>query len=355
MSSTKQATPHPAVWGVLFLPFGATAGYVSVALAFLGKQRGLADGSIAALVAAWLLPQTWKFFWAPVSDLTFTRRGWHLVANFASSATLVAVGLAPLAPESIGALEALIFVNGFAVSFLGMATEGLLAHTATAAQRGRASGWLQAGNLGGSGVGGGLALAIATRIGSAGAAVALGVGLLCCSLPLLWIGEPAREGGGGATKAVAEVGRDLWRTIVASRIGILTLLLCILPVGSGAASGLFAAIADRWATPSDTVALLTGILAGVVSAVGCLAGGWLSDAMDRKFAYALTGFALATAALGMWAAPRTPATFGFFTLLYSFGSGVAYGAFTGFVLEVIGKGAAATKYNALAAVSNLPI
>jgi hypothetical protein len=57
----------------------------------------------------------------------------------------------------------------------------------------------------------------------------------------------------------------------------------------------------------------------------------------------------------MYLGPRTQVGYGLFTLSYQFGSGVAYGAFTGFVLEVIGRGAAATKYNALASLSNIPI
>jgi hypothetical protein len=43
------------------------------------------------------------------------------------------------------------------------------------------------------------------------------------------------------------------------------------------------------------------------------------------------------------------------TLVYTFGSGLSYAAFSAFVLEAIGKGAAATKYNGLASLSNVPI
>jgi hypothetical protein len=41
--------------------------------------------------------------------------------------------------------------------------------------------------------------------------------------------------------------------------------------------------------------------------------------------------------------------------VYTFTSGLCYAAFSAFVLEVIGQGAAATKYNALASLSNVPI
>jgi MFS family permease len=103
------------------------------------------------------------------------------------------------------------------------------------------------------------------------------------------------------------------------------------------------------------VALYTGLLAGLVSAVGCLAGGWLSDQMDRKRAYAATGVFLAVIAIAMAVGPHNEVGYAVFTLAYQFGSGLAYGAFTGFVLEAIGRGAVATKYNALASLSNIPI
>ena len=69
----------------------------------------------------------------------------------------------------------------------------------------------------------------------------------------------------------------------------------------------------------------------------------------------LSGLGLAAVAVAMSLAPKTAVTYAIFTLGYQAAGGVAYGAFTGFVLEVIGTGAAATKYNALASLSNIPI
>ncbi len=155
--------------------------------------------------------------------------------------------------------------------------------------------------------------------------------------------------------ALRDVLVDLWDTIVRSRSGLLAMILCFLPVGAAAATGLFAAIAGRWNTSADAVALYTGVLGGVVAAVGCLAGGWLSDQMDRKRAYAVAGAFLAVVAIAMALGPHNQAGYAVFTLAYQFGSGLAYGAFTGFVLEAIGRGAVATKYNALASLSNIPI
>lgn len=340
---------------VLFLPFGATSGFVSVTIGYTARQQGLGDAAIAELIAINLLPHTFKFLWAPIPDTTFSRRGWYLVSNILSTITLIALGLVPVRSDTTALLKLLIFVNGLAITFLGMAVEGLLANVVTDRQRGSASGWLQAGNLGGVGIGGGVALWLAQRIGVSGAFLIAALGLMMCSLALRKIHEPARSGHESIIGALRAVIVDLWQTILRSRTGLLAMILCFLPVGSAAASSLFAALADRWNTSADAVALFTGILAGIVSAIGCMAGGWLSDRMDRKIAYAVAGFFLAVVAIAMYLGPRNEAGYGIFTLSYQFASGVAYGAFTGFVLEAIGRGAAVTKYNALASLSNIPI
>lgn len=340
---------------LLFLPFGATSGFVMVTIGYLAKQQGLGDAAIAGLVAINIFPHTFKFFWAPLPDTLFTRRRWYLASNIVSSITLIAVGFVPVSPETVDTLRTLIFVNAVAVTFLGMATEGLMANYVSADERGTASGWLQAGNLGGAGVGGGLALYLAQHLGAPAAFTILAVALLGCSFGLIGIDEQVRQVHRSLAASLRDVIVDLWDTIVRSRSGLLAMILCFLPVGAAAAAGLFAAIAGRWNTSAEAVALYTGVLGGLVSAVGCLAGGWLSDQMDRKRAYAVAGAFLAIVAIAMAFGPHNQAGYAVFTLAYQFGSGLAYGAFTGFVLEAIGRGAVATKYNALASLSNIPI
>ena len=340
---------------ILFLPFGATSGFVMVTIGYLAKQQGLGDAAIAGLVAINTLPHTFKFFWAPLPDTLFTRRAWYLVSNVVSTLSLIALAFVPIRNDTLQALRTLIVINSVAVTFLGMAVEGLLAHVVADDERGSASGWLQAGNLGGAGLGGGLALALAQRLGAQSAFTIVAIALLGCSLALRFVPEPHRPPHGTLLQGFRSVITDLRDTIFQTRTGLLAMILCFLPAGAAAAVALFAAMADRWSTSADEVALYTGILGGVVAAVGCLAGGWLSDRMDRKTAYALTGFFLAAVAVGMYLGPRNSLGYGVFTLSYQFGSGLAYGAFTGFVLEAIGRGAAATKYNALASLSNIPI
>jgi MFS transporter, PAT family, beta-lactamase induction signal transducer AmpG len=326
-----------------------------VTIAYTARQQGLGDAAIAELVAISLLPHTFKFLWAPIPDTTFSRRGWYLVSNIISTITLIMLGLVPVRADTTSLLKLPIFINSFAITFLGMAVEGLLANVVTEKQRGSASGWLQAGNLGGAGIGGGVALWLAQRIGVSGAFVIAALALMTCSMALLKVHEPKRVSHESIAVALRGVILDLWHTIVRSRTGLLAMILCFLPVGAAAATNLFAAMADRWNTSADAVALFNGVLAGIAAAIGCMVGGWLSDRMDRKVAYAVAGSFLAIIAVAMYLGPRNAAGYGIFTLSYQFGSGVAYGAFTGFVLEAIGRGAAATKYNVLASLSNIPI
>lgn len=341
------------------MPFGATYGFVAVTLAFILKEQGLDDETIGGLVALNTLPHTWKFFYAPITDVTLSRKTWYMLSNLGACAAVLAMLFVPVDKGNLFLLGTLIVITAVSISFLGMAVEGLMAYATPPEHRGRAAGWFQAGNLGGAGVGGGIALLIAENVSLELAIIATAVIYGSCNFALLFCPNAPRVGVDGSfgkrvVGSAVEVAKDLW-SVIASRRGIVALILCFLPIGSGAASGLFGAIASRWDADAELVALLTGTLGGVVSAIGCIVGGLLSDRMRRAMAYALSGFMLALVAVGMALAPQNVAMYAVFTLLYMFATGIAFACFTGFVLEIIGAGAAATKYNAFASLSNIPI
>jgi len=208
---------------LLFLPFGATSGFVSVTIGYLAKQQGLGDAAIAGLVAINTLPHTFKFFWSPLPDMTFSRRSWYLVSNVVSTITLIGLAFVPIRNDTMQMLRTLIVLNSAAITFLGMAVEGLLAHVVTNEERGVASGWLQAGNLGGAGLGGGLALFLAQRIGAQAAFTTVAVALLGCSIGLKFVPEPRLPRDGRLGEAFLSVLQDLKETIFQSRAGLLRL------------------------------------------------------------------------------------------------------------------------------------
>src|SRR5262249_36921765 len=152
--------------------------------------------------------------------------------------------------------------------------------------KGRASGWYQAGMATGSGCGGGAALWLSEQL-PAGWMVGAVVGgaMLGSALPLLWLAEPPKMGH-GLFAAMRALGKDL-KTIALSRTGILGILICLSPVGAGAATNYFGPNADAWHTSANVVAVVTGVLGGLITAVGAVAGGWLSDRTGRLRGYAI--------------------------------------------------------------------
>jgi len=347
---------HPSVLMLLIAPFGVLSGYLVVTLAYVLAHAGLKVEQIAGLVALSYVPHTWKFLWAPIADTTLTRKGWYLIGIVVTTLTMAWTGFIPADGGHLRALSVLILVSNFAVTLVGMSTESLMAHGSTEEDQGRASGWFQAGNLGGQGIGGGIGLMLAQRLPAPWmASGALAVGCLACTVGLLLMPEPVNTiRGSGIGASLVNVGRDIW-TVAKSRRGFLALLICFLPIGSGAASNLWAAVSKDWSASADVVALVTGVLGGVVMAAGCLVGGFICDRMHRKKAYALFGVMQAGCATAMAVAPHTPMSYIVFTMVYAFITGFTYAGFTAVVLEAMGLGAAATKYNLYASLSNFPI
>jgi MFS family permease len=347
---------HPSVFLFLIVPFGAMGGYLSVAIGYQLTQAGVSVEQVAELVAFSYIPQTWKFLWAPVADTTLSRKTWYLLAGLVSALGIFVTGAVPADAQSLPLLYAAVLVSNVASTFLAMATESLMVYNTPPDLQGRAGGWFQAGNLGGYGLGGGAGLWLAQNLPDpwmAGAVLAVACAL--CGAALWFVPEPppmARTGHYG--RMLVAVLKDLWQ-VARARAGILALLICFLPIGSGAASNLWAAVADDWHASANTVALVTGVLNGIVSALGCLLGGYGADRMDRKTAYALYGLLMAMCAVAMAFAPRTEAMYVVFTLMYALIQGLTYAGFTAVVLETIGLGAAATKYNLYASLSNMPI
>ncbi|NVB80058.1 MAG: MFS transporter [Kofleriaceae bacterium] len=362
---------HPYTWFVLNLPFGATSGFVSVMLGFILHKQGMSDAVVASLVALNLLPHTWKVFWAPIADSTMTRKRWYILANVTSCLTILGLAFVPITKGNLGIIEWLVFLNSLAITFVGMSVEGLMAHATPPDQRGRAAGMFQAGNVGGAGFGGGLGLYLAENISTQVAFIVIAAVLFACQFALRLVPEApklaiAKEAHSDGTAAMPrglrhafgrflEVFKELW-SMVYSRRGVVALILCFLPIGSAAAQGIFSGqIATDWGASAELVATTSGLAAGVAATFGCIFGGWLSDKAGRRLAYMIGGAILAVIAIGMAVSPKNPTTYGIFNLAYQAGGGIAYGTFTGFVLDVIGKGAAATKYNMLASLSNIPI
>jgi len=346
---------RPVLYIMLFLPMGITNGYAVVALAYLLSQAGVSVGAIAGLVGLSLLPQTWRVLWAPLVDATLSVRTWYLISAVLSGLMMAATAFLPIKSGNLEIFELLCFGFSFAATVTTIAGSSLMAHGTSEAEKGRAGGWSQAGNLGGTGLGGGVGLWLAQHAPLWTSGTALGAICIATSLALLFVEEPSAEyrvkSFLGSLKNVL---RECWE-LLKSRRGGLAFFLMLLPIGVGAAQNLWSAVANDWHASGDAVALVNGVLGGVISMIGCLIGGWICDKMDRKTAFNLFGVAVAVAAVSMALSPRTQAMFVLYVSLYAFLLGFSYAGFAAVVFEAIGKGAAGTKSNLLSGISNLPI
>ena len=136
---------------------------------------------------------------------------------------------------------------------------------------------------------------------------------------------------------------------------LLTVLIILLPIGTSTAGNVLNNLGQDWHTGADAVALVSGIIGGLFTALGSFWAGWLCDKMNKKYAYLLVGLVQAACCTGMAVSPRSELMYIIWTLFYSMTAGLTYTAFYAVMLDTIGAGAAATKGEILACISNIPI
>jgi uncharacterized membrane protein len=113
-------------------------------------------------------------------------------------------------------------------------------------------------------------------------------------------------------------------------------------------------VAALWGAGAEHVALVQGLLAGLITAVGCFLGGWFCNHMKAHRAYALFGMSLAVIALFMAYSPTTVTMYVVWNMIYSLAVGLSYSAFTAMALTAIGGSAAATGLQCFCITFELP-
>ncbi len=354
----EKRAPHPVVWTILYLPFGAFGGFVTVALTFLATKKGLSISEGALLNGAQMLIQWLKWLWAPAVDVTLTPRKWYVLSTSLSACAILTMAAIPLGPSTLGVLLVVIAAASLVNSVVGMAIEAMISACTPPKDAGRVSAWFQAGNLGGAGLGGALGLLLVTTLPSPWMAGAImgALFLSCCAALRFTPNVAAPHKGKGARVAVTGVVGDLGK-MLKTKGGLLSAILCVMPIGTGAAQVVLTQgkVAQFWGAGEHEVELLQGLLAGLVTTVGCFVGGALCQRVRPRTAYAAIGVLLAAIAVGMAACPATVTMYVVWSMIYSFGVGLAYAAFTAVVIHAMGHGSGATKYNIFASLSNFPI
>lgn len=342
-------------FGMMALPGGMSSGFVTVTLGYVLTHEGFSVAAVAGLLGLYHLPSAWKFLMGPVLDVSLTPRLWYMLAIGAAAFCALVIAVTPLTPAAAPLLSALTFGLGVTTSIAGSASQALVALTVPPRERGAIAGWKQSGNLGGTGIGGGIGLWIASHAGGASvAAFALVAAILVFAAPILWARTPPREAGQGLVTQV----QGLWRSLAdlaRTRQGVLAAIAVVLPLALGAAASLLPAVAGDWGASANLVAAVCGLLGGLAAVPGCLIGGYLCDRFAPRTVYMWAGLVCGLGEAAMAFAPHTPAMFAGFVLGNSLLLGVTWGAVSAVTLEVLPPLGAATVGTVLSSLTNLPV
>lgn len=155
------------------------------------RQEGLsltAIGSSALLAAPWAL----KFLWAPPIDRSPRRKPWILGTQLAAAMLMVVLAFLPA--DSFGVLLfSAVFLTNLVAATQDIATDGLAVDLLDADERGLGNGIQVAGYRVGMILGGGLLLALFSKIGWRGSFLIMAGLIALASLPLVLMEEKARE------------------------------------------------------------------------------------------------------------------------------------------------------------------
>jgi MFS family permease len=295
--------------------------------------------TLGVVAGALQLPHVLKLLWAPILDSGPRRRTWYFGSIGVTAACLALAMAVPIDSRPLlWAWTGVLVVAQAAVATSGSAVLALMAVSVEESRRGRAAGWQTAGNLVGTQAGGALVAWMMRHASNGTTAAALVAVCLACAVPAAFVDEvppPRRAIGALLAGVFGEI-----VTTLRSREGWTGLLLCLSPVGAGALTNLFSALALDYApdgvAAERLVVVVTGVLGGVVSAVGSLIGGYVSDRMNRRLAYVIFGGVTALCAVALVVAPATPGAFAVGCLAYQLFNVVCYVAFYAFVLDLLG-------------------
>src|SRR5438046_7928708 len=227
----------PFVFFFLVLPYGISSGFVSITLPFVLTRVGFSVALAASIVAIGVSSNLWRFLWGPVADLTLTARRWYLLGLGTSAATLLMVALLPLHQNAVAVLMTIVFISQVAGTLIVLPVGGMMAHAVAESAKGRAAGWYQAGNLGGTGLGGGAGVWLASHFSKEIAGGALAIAMLASAAAIYFASDVRIV----STETIGErmrlLGRDIF-DMLRLAIPLFTIVLVMSPIGAGAMSGL---------------------------------------------------------------------------------------------------------------------
>jgi MFS transporter, PAT family, beta-lactamase induction signal transducer AmpG len=384
----------------LYLTEGIPLGFTATAVATQMRRQGLGPAEIGAFVGSLYLP--WAFKWAmgPFVDVLSSerwgrRRMWIVIAQVMMIATLMAALPVNFSTE-VKLFTLLILLHNIFGATQDVAIDALAVNTLREDERGLANGLMFGGAYLGQTIGGAGVLFLTDYLsgGEVGPASAAAFRTsyffvaACIALVTIFIALPLREAKGPPRPPSSEPGmkvagreilqflKDSVKAFLGTRSAFVGLIFAVLPAGAYALGlALQSNLAVELGLDDKGVGTLN-LWSTVISAVGCVVGGWLSDRFGRRRTLALYLFGTAIPTLYLawvmqqhgWihavdpqAADRpVPAAslvqaFWVAVLTYSVFQGLMYGTRTALFMDVTTPAVAATQFTAYMALMNLVI
>ncbi len=339
---------------LLMMPTGISQGFVFVTLPYLLTHNGFSVAQTAAIVAVGASASLFRFVLGPIVDVSLSLRKWYWISLTAIISTLLILSVTPFTVKGSALLTAIVFISQVSMNVMLLPIGAFMATSIEESKKGKASGWYQAGSLTGAGLGGGAGLWLAEHYSASVAGIVLSVVSLAFAMIVLSLKDIEHQKEKTFIQELSGLAKDLL-SMIKVPITLLAIILILLPIGTGAMANLWSAIADDWEADADTVALITGILSGLISALGCVVGGNIADRRGIWFAYLASGIACALVTIAMAAMPMNSSVYIGGVLFYAFTTGMVYAAFTSVLLFAIGKKHAATKFSLMGSLGNISV
>lgn len=353
-----EATPsgRPWIFGFLIAPSAVVANGViqGGVLAFLLSQQGIGSKVQSHLIGLLALPTSLYFLWSPVTDFFIRRRTWSLLGGLLA-AVLMAAAFHQKNLASTPALFLMLLsacLSQLVVSSCG----GMMGALRSERTKRVAGSFYQAGSMGLGALSVSVLIWLSPRVSRD--TLALAAAALIGLPTLSALAAPRQDH--LATGSFAQTMRRVWAEFKSTflRWRALPYTLCMLfPIATGSAVGLIPGIAKSYGVSGDSIAWVNGLVGGLLTAAGSLAGTAIPTRLSAPVTYLCVGLVNAATIAVLWLGPLTPATYYTGVLLYLFTVGTAYGLFTAVVLEFLGDSgkSGSGRYSIINSLGNIPV